>query len=304
MAQNSDPLWPLFAPLWTELRAVSPGLLLAGGYALFLKQQWLISQSHLNLGNHVAPFISIERWLDPTPRATNDLDFVVGVEIIASRGEQQSFDAALKKHGFRVVPENRLWQFSKAISAETELKIDFHAAPPSSDRADVRVEARRVKPNPSLAQLGIHGRENAEAAGCEWHPFRFEIDHVEIAIPNAVTLSVMKLVAALEKRLKSLEARRSPAERNILEAESHKHARDVFRVIAMLTREENDLVPQIVARFRPMSSFRNAANAFHLMFVSDEQWAAPIVASQWQPADYELIRNLLAQWLSHAESQS
>jgi hypothetical protein len=36
-----DPLWRYFVPLWADLTAVAPGLLLAGGYGLFLKQSWL-----------------------------------------------------------------------------------------------------------------------------------------------------------------------------------------------------------------------------------------------------------------------
>ncbi len=40
-----DGLWPHFVPLWTDLRAITPTLLLAGGYALFLKQRWLIAQT-------------------------------------------------------------------------------------------------------------------------------------------------------------------------------------------------------------------------------------------------------------------
>ena len=44
-----DELWPHFVPLWTDLRSIAPRLLLAGGYGLFLKQQWLLSQSVFNL---------------------------------------------------------------------------------------------------------------------------------------------------------------------------------------------------------------------------------------------------------------
>jgi hypothetical protein len=38
---EQDELWPHFVPIWTDLRNIAPGLLLAGGYGLFLKQQWL-----------------------------------------------------------------------------------------------------------------------------------------------------------------------------------------------------------------------------------------------------------------------
>ena len=41
--QTDDLLWPHFSPLWKELSAASPtGILVAGGYGLFLKQQWLV----------------------------------------------------------------------------------------------------------------------------------------------------------------------------------------------------------------------------------------------------------------------
>lgn len=35
------PCGGIFVPLWADLTAVAPGLLLAGGYGLFLKQSWL-----------------------------------------------------------------------------------------------------------------------------------------------------------------------------------------------------------------------------------------------------------------------
>ncbi len=64
-----DELWPHFAPLWAELRAVAPGLLLAGGYGLFLKQRWLVSQlPSIGAGDRARILVPMHRWNDQTPR--------------------------------------------------------------------------------------------------------------------------------------------------------------------------------------------------------------------------------------------
>ena len=55
-----DELWPHFFPLCKDLRAIAPGFLLAGGYGLFLKQQWLISQVRF-LGTETGDPIVTER---------------------------------------------------------------------------------------------------------------------------------------------------------------------------------------------------------------------------------------------------
>src|SRR5438046_2354311 len=58
--EAQDPLWPYFVPLWTDLRKIAPGLLLAGGYGLFLKQQWLVSQVRF-LGTESGDSVVTER---------------------------------------------------------------------------------------------------------------------------------------------------------------------------------------------------------------------------------------------------
>lgn len=288
----SDEMWPHFAPLWLDLRTISPRLLLAGGYALFLKQQWLVSKAD----NSAPTLVAVERWIDSTPRVTNDLDFVVELDLIASPEDQRLLNKVLEKHQFSVVPKNSRWQFTKQVDEARQVVVDFHAAPPLQERDDVRVQSRRVKPNPSLAQLGIHGRENAEAIGCERHPFTFEFADVEIAIPNPVTLAFMKLVATRDKRLASQDANASAELRNEFDAKAKKHARDVYRVIAMMTRDESDAADEIVAALRDTQVFTAAAETFTSLFAPENAWAKQVAADMLRPAHLQQIQNKLAEW--------
>ena len=68
-------------------------------------------------------------------------------------------------------------------------------------RNDVKVESRRVKPKPSLHQIGIHGRENREAVGVDLHPFAFRYQGLDVLIPNPVSLSTMKMTAMRDQWL-------------------------------------------------------------------------------------------------------
>jgi hypothetical protein len=288
----TDDMWPHFAPLWMDLRAIAPGLLLAGGYALFLKQQWLIAKAN----DITRTLVAIEHWIDAIPRVTNDLDFVVELDLIASQEDQRLLSEALEKHQFCVVPKNSRWQFAKQVNDAHQIVVDFHAAPPLMERDDVRVQSRRVKPNPSLAQRGIHGRENAEAIGCKYHPFIFEFANVEVAIPNPVTLAFMKLVATRDKRLAAQNADKSADVRNEFDAKAKKHARDVYRVIAMMTRDESDAADEIVKSLRDTNVFAAASETFTNLFATEHAWAKQVAADILRPADLQQIQNKLADW--------
>jgi hypothetical protein len=310
--EAQDELWSHFVPLWTDLRKIAPGLLLAGGYGLFLKQQWLVSQlSFLGTGtggaivtqrgekfvvDGVRTLVAIHRWKDQTPRVTKDFDFIASLGLIASKEEQQRLSEALEKHGFDVVPANARWQFEKKVSAGRSVVLDFHAPSPEEERGDLRVQARRVKPQPSLGQRGIHGRENAEAASSELHPFSFTHAGVEILLPNPVTLTLMKLVAMRDRRLASLDASRSAEKRQEEERQARKHAEDVCRVAAMMTREESESTDVILDAVRRKPVFAAAMTTFSEFFKSDEEWGSQAVAGRWQAEDFQMIRSTLAAW--------
>lgn len=292
-----DELWPHFVPLWTDLRAIAPRLLLAGGYGLFLKQQWLVSQLRsLGAAAEVRTLVPLHRWKDQTPRVTKDFDFIAGLDLIASPEEQHRLHVALEKHDFKVVPANARWQFEKKIGAGRSVVLDFHAPSPAGTRGDLRVQSRRVKPHRSLGQTGIHGRENQEAISSELHPFSFTYGGVQIVLPNSVTLALMKLVAMRDRRLASQDASKSADERQIEEGQARKHAEDVCRVMAMMTREESELAGNVLDAVRATPVFATATDTFSKFFQNNEGWGAQAVAGKWQIEDFRLIQNTLAAW--------
>ena len=246
--QPTTDLWPYFVPLWIELNKITPNFLLAGGYGLFLKQRWLLTEP--------APvLVPIERWNSPVPRATKDLDVIVELNIIASPENQHQIHEILDAQGFQVVPGNERWQFQKIIGVDRSVIIDFHSPKPELGRSDLRAEGRRVKPKPSLKQTGIHGHENFEAVGCELHPFRFAIDDVQIAVPNPVTWGIMKMVAMRDRLRKSRDPENAEDIRREEEGQARKHAEDVYRVLAMMTRDESDKASEILAEIRTTPAY-------------------------------------------------
>lgn len=309
---SQDELWSHFVPLWTDLRAVAPSLLLAGGYGLFLKQQWLVSQLHfLGTGDgysivtergeklvvdEVRTLVAIHRWRNQMPRVTKDFDFIASLDLIASEAEQQRFHEVLERHGFKVVPTNARWQFKKEVSDGRSVVLDFHTPSPTGKRDDLRVQSRRVKPQRSLGQRGIHGRENREAISSELHPFSFTHSDVKIVLPNAVTLAMMKIVAMRDRRLASLDVSKSADERQIEEDQARKHAEDVCRVMGMLTREESELTGRVLDAVYMTPVFAEASEAVVKFFENADGWGTQVVEAMWQAEDLQRIQETLVAW--------
>jgi len=296
-----DDLWAHFVPLWTDLRKIAPRLLLAGGYGLFLKQQWLLSQMRVPSSAEVRTVVELNNWKEQTPRATKDFDFLISVDLIASAEEQRRLNEVLKKHGFEVVPANARWQFVKGIGEGRQVVLDFHAPTPAEERSDLRVESRRVKPQPSLGQTGVHDRENPEARGSELHPFSFRFKELEIVLPNPVTLAVMKLTAMRDRWLASQDTSKSDEIRELENRQARKHAEDVFRIVAMMTREESATTGIVLDAVSERPVFTEAKSTFADFFKADAGWGSQVVAGWWQPEDFQTMKDVLAKWFALPE---
>ena len=95
-----DPMWDVFHPLWSDLMVVGNQIQVVGGYGLFLKQRWLFANR-----NHPTA-VPLENWRDTTPRVTNDLDIVIGLELLASAKSQGNIVQAMVRNGCIVVEKN------------------------------------------------------------------------------------------------------------------------------------------------------------------------------------------------------
>lgn len=290
----NDPMWSVFGPLWMNLQQVGgTDLLVAGGYGLFLKQNWLLE--NLN----VPTIIPLAQWRDTTPRVTKDFDIVIGLDLIAEAKTQKGMLAALEKHNFTVTKQNPRWQFERMLDGNRKVVVEIHAPLPSDGQAGLQADRVRIKRKPSLGSDGIHGRTNPEAVGCDLLPFRFEVAGTQVAVTNPITWCVMKLTAMRDQRKRSEEAERSLEDREFCRDQAIKHARDVCRIVAMVTRDERDGASGVVNAIQSTPQFSEAKTIFAEFFQPGEGWGVMVTEDAWEPADFQIIRSSLINWFGN-----
>jgi len=295
MPFTEDDLWPHFVPIWKKLLELGAGEMfqIAGGYGLFLKQQWLLAN------RDEAIVIPLEQWIDPAPRATSDFDLLLGLEFIADRSTNLKVESILQENGFEMTekPLGQRWQFVKTISDEKTILAELHAPTPAPTHDDLRTEKVRIKPRPSQKGEGVHGRHNREAVGAEMFPFRFSLEAVPLAVPNPVTWTVMKLTAMADFWRRANDSELSPERRSRARDQAEKHAQDVGRIVAMMTIEERDQAAEILETIRKTEPFQKAATIFEVAFRS-EGWAMLLVHEKWASEDLETIIDVLRTWFA------
>lgn len=296
MTNTTDPLWAHFKPLWLDFHKVGDGVLVAGGYGLFLKQQFL-------LGARDQPIvIPLERWPDAAPRATGDMDLIVALDLIADDTANKRLFTALEEQGFVVSekPHGKRWQYFKEIGKDQHVIVELHAPLPDGDNESENLQSNRfaVKHKPSLGEQGVHGRTNHEAIGSELHPFRFEMEAIQILVPNPVTWTVMKLTAAEDTWNRSKEEQRDSKGRAFFREQAIKHGHDACRAVAMMTVEERDSSAEVIQAIRDTPPFLRASEIYRDFFVGKDDWANVVLGDRWRPEDLEIIQNILASWYS------
>ncbi len=295
MKQIDDPLWPLFAPIWKAALAVDGHILLAGGYALFLKQRWLLEQAGNAAVRQVIPF---DRWRDYAPRVTQDMDLLAPMEMIASPKAQGQMDGVLKAQAWMPHPDHARWQFIREdMGSGFKWKLEFHAQHQEPMPDGLTHVPPRIKPKPSQG-LGIHGHENQEAVACEVNPFRFELDGLTVAIPNPVTMAIMKLAAMRDQREKARDTAIAPGNRDFHERQARKHAQDVCRILAMTTREEADAIGSVLAAVRTTEAWQDAAGIAREYFMPATGYGVSVVGTFWMPEDLATMTASLQSWFN------
>lgn len=294
MTNTADPLWAHFKPLWLDFNAISDDLLVAGGYGLFLKQQWLLGQEDPVI------VVPLARWRDAIPRVTKDLDLVLGLDLIADKTANSQLLDALEKHGFSVSekPQGKRWQFVKSLGEGREVIAELHAQAPTDGTANLKMDGVRVKHKPSLGDEGIHGRLNPEAVGGHINPSKFSFDNTELMTPNAVTWSVMKLTAAEDRWLRSQDLEQDAEQRILSRVQAIKHGHDVCRAVAMMTMEERDANGAVMDAIKDTLQFERASAIYREFFAGAEDWANEVLADKWLPEDLEIIHGVLASWFA------
>src|SRR5690606_10143819 len=202
-----------------------------GGFGLYLKQR------HLEEQDRTDTLIPGERWAPA--RATEDIDILLPTEIIVSAEHMRAIRAALDRLGY--APVVRHFQFVK-ITSQGRVKLDLLTCDvPEQDRDKVKIRLPRVRP---VQNVQLHAYLTREALALGLAPFELTVTGrrsaggfaaLGVRIPNSFTYLLMKLHAFRD---------RLDDERKELAAY---HAGDIYRIVAMLTREEFELIKALSA---------------------------------------------------------
>ena len=143
-------------------------LILGGGYGLYLRRTILEREKTRTLLGH---------W--PEARSTNDLDLFLRPELLCDSTRLLSLKSAFDELGYQPVVGAEHYQFRKDDPdgfIARGIKIDLLTGPSSSfDGTGLRVDERRVRPNPSV-KVHAHPTDEATTLDENLQEVKFKID--------------------------------------------------------------------------------------------------------------------------------
>lgn len=266
------------------------GILLGGGYGLYLKQLHLAQAG-------VRTLIGAEVW--PAPRATEDLDLMLSAELVADARSMTALRAALDRLGYKVIKGSEHLQFIRTIAATRSVKIDLLTAQFDVLKGFPAINADTRRARPAAADRPkLHAHPTDGALTLTESPLVIEVTGTLskgqafaalVTIPHPFNYLLMKLSAYRD--------RRHDPNKDL----GRHHALDVFRIVAMLTEPERDQVQINLLRFAADAQVRSCVELVRSDFASP---TAPGVLAMrahplWQndqqlPVFLELLRELSA----------
>lgn len=225
-------------------------ILLGGGFGLYLKQQHLETSQ----ANTLLP-VSI--W--PTPRTTEDIDLFLSAEVVASAESMDKYKQALQQLAFEVVEQAKWMKFSRSVYGK-EVLIDLMVGPFVEYESLVEQKGIRVKPK---GTSGLHARFAEDALSIELNPLAIKLEELDntctIFVPQAFPFALMKLGAFYDRV------------HDANKEEGRHHALDLYRIIAMLTKEESMHAEQLADRYSEHPVLRQRVESIQTMFSHHDQ---------------------------------
>lgn len=222
-----DPLQECILGLHAALGESGP-LIIAGGYGLYLKQRSILQSGVRTL---------LRPELLPDNRTTNDIDLVLRAEVVINAKRMRLVRTALDGLGFAAVSGSEYLQFAKPVEPAGSIKIDLLVGPLGDlfDPISVKRDERRVRPK---AFGGLHAHPLDEAVAVEQHTFAVSLGDtgVFVCVPQPFTYLLMKLLAFRDR---CFDERKDMARH---------HALDIYRIIAMITAEEDSVVRSLARK--------------------------------------------------------
>lgn len=249
-----DPLLTTLLDLDSALQSQHK-LIIGGGYGLYLKQLYVGSNPQIRTLFSAAAL--------PVARTTDDIDLILRAEIVTDSASMQRIRNALDQLGFTVVETAKYTQFVRPMSPG-QVKIDLLAAPLGELASRVPKDARRVKPRP---RVQLHASKLEEALAVDRHAISIPIQgllssgqphRVEVLIPQAFTYLLMKL-CAYRDRMDDGDG-----------IHGQHHALDIYRVVGLLTEDEDENVQRLRDEFASHPVVKDARAIAARHFISPD----------------------------------
>ena len=246
-----DPLLTTLLDLDAALE--SQELTIGGGYGLYLKQLYLKRNPQTRTLFHPSAL--------PSARTTADIDLILRAEVVTDSTSMKAIRDALDALGFIVVATAKYTQFVRDMQPG-QVKIDLLAGPLGEFANRVPKDARRVKPRPAV---GLHASRLEEAVAVDLETLRIPISGVlssgqthksHVLIPQTFSYLLMKL-CAFRDRMDDKD-----------KGFGQHHALDVYRIVGLLTQEEDAAVRKLSAKFSSHSVVLDARAIAQAHFIA------------------------------------
>jgi hypothetical protein len=247
LSETTTPLAPHLLDLLDALKTQEVVLTLIGGFGLILRQEYLKETGQQTL---------LERI--PVARATEDFDVLLHLELMADLEKIRLLQNTLHALGYEVISGREYLQFRKSLGDTRTVKIDLLTQQPEFKDPRFTFDERRVRPKvPNKQSKGslpmvkpkLHAHPTPEAFAFNDNPLQLMIEGNDsggqpaqgtVHIPHPYAYLMLKLFA-----FRDWETRKE-GENKLLNA--RKHARDVYTIIASLTVNEYDAMPEFTQR--------------------------------------------------------
>jgi hypothetical protein len=237
-----DPLRVCLLDLLYELRDKDIPLTIGGGFGLFLKRQYLAARHERTLFGEL-----------PEPRATNDIDVFLRVDLLTDRASTAALVDAIVRLGYVPVEEARYFQWKRPVlvgGVTQEVKLDALVGPLGDRRTKLQVNPPRVRPKGK--GLGFHAHQSDEALFLEDAPIRIELSGSRsTGEAYAGTAYVPEAFPYLLMKLSAFADRKADENKDL----GRHHVLDAYTIVGMMTEAEYERARMLAGRSRSEPHF-------------------------------------------------
>lgn len=204
------------------------------------------------------------------------------------------------------------WRWLKLVEGNSiTVKTEFMSVGYQERPNAVRQGPKRIRRRSKSRNL-IEAHLHPELKGLETTTGHFLFIHkgVQIAVPNPMTWAVMKLNATGEKRGQATRSDQdwvdsgydsSPEQdtQDRLDRLTEKHAEDLWRIMAMVTRSEADgITEELKTAIREGEKYKNAQAYLNEHFIPEGGYGVQIARRDWEQGDIAIMQALLSRWFA------